>query len=446
TRLKPGQQTLMRLQQQHGNQFVQRHLAQIQREEAAKKKEEDSSGGGGKGFDLGEFVSKQVYDAIKKNMGDDKLKGYANQVAKLAAGEILKLISQGQTDPNALEKAAAALSKTMLTTQLDAALKEIFAGPAGQKLRSELLSMSQDPHKAVGLAIVGLAIMVASNAEIPELKKEFKLGGGFSASGEAKLGKFQEIAIHNVNLGLKYSSKHFGSTVSGGYSEKEGGKAATGVTVKGDGISAGVSGEYKSEGEDKGASGKAEVVAGTEEVQAKLLGKLTPAGNFNINFGSAINLEKFALSGSGTYDSIKGWSGVGELRLGPKQGHLSVKQSFNPNGESSLAFGPQIHTDVLKAIAMLNMSAADQTLDTSVTLTKPFGVKDLSMKAFLLTDIDDGILRKAGLDGNWTLHQKVDTQGVTQSLILLTFNANFVAQEGAKPAGGEGAVLLQGFW
>ena len=81
-----------------------------------------------------------------------------------------------------------------------------------------------------------------------------------------------------------------------------------------------------------------------------------------IELASLADFSQIALSGSGNYDSIKGWSGVGELRLGPKQGHLSVKQSFNPNGESSLAFGPQIHTDVVKAMAMLNMASDEMRL------------------------------------------------------------------------------------
>ena len=430
----------MRMQQKHGNKFVQRHIADMQREKEESKAAPKESEGGG----FGEFISKQVYDAISKELSESKLKGYATQVAGLATDEILKLMNEGQGDPTALEQASEELTKKILKNHLESALKEIFAGPAGQRLRSTLLGMSQDPDKAVGLAILGLAAMVASNAAIPKIKKSFKLGGGASADVSGDFGKFQEIAIKNIGLGLKYSSKHFNSSVSGSYADGKGVSATTQMGANAGPIKGSASATYKSEGEDEGVSGQATIAAQGEASKAELVGKLTPNGDFNIKLGSVFDVENFMASASGTYDSVKGWSGVGELRIGPKESHLSVKQTVNPDSESSLAFGPKINMDLIKAQAMLNMSAEDQTLDASVALKKPFGIQDMEVKAYLLTDLDDGVIKKAGLDGSWQLHHQVDGDGATQSLILLTFDAAFVQSDGEKPAGGQGALLLQG--
>ena len=269
-------------------------------------------------FDLNKWLHGKIYDLLKEQLGEDKLKEHAKTLASTATEALMKQIRGATSETDFVQKAQAEQIGRLLTADIRKGAEALLKSPEGQKVRQYILDHTkEDPVFAVGMVLLGLGAMIAANAEIPELKKDFDLGAGFKIGGQAKLGKFQEIAIQQVQLSLNYSSKYF---------------------------QAGVQGSYQGEGEQTGFGTQANAAVGSEEFKFTTKATLDPDGNLKLDVGPALNLkDRVAASAGATWSSAAGWSGVGKLRLGDKNSFLTSQVQIGADGEIKMAHGVGLH-------------------------------------------------------------------------------------------------------
>jgi hypothetical protein len=415
------QASLVQLQHQYGNAWVQRHLADgsLQREDEKKEAKTENAGGDKgekKSFDLGQWVSGQVYDILKEQLGEAKLKEYAKQIAGKATELLMEQVKGATGEQDIVEKARMKEIAAALSKDLGQVVQGILQSPQGKALQEALLSKTkQDPGFAIVMVILGLAGMVAANADIPELDKTLKLGAGFSATGKANLGKFRDIVAKQIQVGLNYTSEYF---------------------------RAGVQGSYAGEGEQKGFAAGANAAVGNEKVEFKTDFNIFQNGEFKLNAQNGLDFKKLGLTTGVSYSNVKGWKGVGEFRLGEKTHYLSTKIEVAGDGKVGLHFDHKFVHDLAVLSNSLKIDGNKTTYVSEAQLKNLFGTEGFNVGANMVADLTHPSIRELGLKADLKLLG--DPKDASKPTLFLRFDASYLAGKDGKKDAATGLLFLRG--
>ncbi len=283
--------------------------------EGGKKGDEKSED---KPFSLGDFISEKAYEALKKELGEKKLKEHAEKIAKMAADELTKLM-QGEKseDPSLADKLQETHLKNLALVMKDHLAKEVLElmnSPEGKKVQAELLKIAKTrPDVVVGMALIGLAIAYAADTKLKG-DKEFKMGKKFKGKVEGDLGSAKKIDLKTLKASLSYTGKAFKATLSGGHT-KEGKKPGTSAALS---MTAGKKGKTQ-------FSSKTEV-------------HIDPDKNFKFKLSPELKAKLFGMGGSLQYSEVdpKNWSGSVFMRIGGNNAFF--KPIFAVDGQGNLVF------------------------------------------------------------------------------------------------------------
>ncbi|MBP8000189.1 MAG: hypothetical protein KA314_11075 [Chloroflexi bacterium] len=415
------QATMLQLQQQHGNAWVQRHLADgsLQREETKpeeKKSNVASDKNDNGSFNLGQWVSGKVYDLLKKELGDEKLKAYSQQIAGKATELLLAQVKGATGEQDIIEKARMKEIAAALSQDVGQVVQSIFQSPQGKSLREALMrEIKQDPGLAIVMVLLGLAAAVAANADIPKLDETFKLGAGFSATGKADLGKFREIVAKQVQVGLNFTSEYF---------------------------RAGVQGSYAGEGEQQGFAAGAEAGVGSKEVEFKTDFNIFQNGEFKLHAQNALDFKKFGLTAGASFSNIKGWKGIGEFRLGEKTHYLSTKVEVAGDGKVGLFFEHKFVRDLSLLSNSLKLEGNKATMVNEAQLKNLFGVEGFNVGANLVSDLTHRSIQELGLKADLKLLG--DPKDASQPTLFLRFDTAYTAGKDGQKDAATGFLFLRG--
>ncbi|HET6444452.1 MAG TPA: hypothetical protein VFI27_07705 [candidate division Zixibacteria bacterium] len=163
TTLPLKQSTVLHMQRQYGNAYVQRYLAgrngigtrslssgshpsrnvhghsttlQRQKQKGATKGESKSGSGNSK-----DWLSGKVYEVVKEELGEAKLKKHAESLADTAAKTLAEQIQGSRTEAEFLKKAQTKLLSHHLKIEIQKTVTELLKSPEGKKLRSKILEI-----------------------------------------------------------------------------------------------------------------------------------------------------------------------------------------------------------------------------------------------------------------------------------------------------------------
>ncbi len=156
---------------------------------------------------LGKWLGSNLYGAVSDNLEYARFGKHADGVissAIKAAADQINLLDEYdnvEIDPAAVDAFGEALSQQ-------------FAGIGSQWVKGEgrdLVDSLQDwvdanPETVATVALLAAGGAVAANMEIPELKHKFGLTDELSAQVGVQLGRFQDIALEQIEAKLEYHS------------------------------------------------------------------------------------------------------------------------------------------------------------------------------------------------------------------------------------------------
>jgi hypothetical protein len=190
---------------------------QVQKED---KKEEGTTSKADKkdeAFNFEQWLSSTAYEALKKELGEDKLKGYAGQIAQKLSGllnEQLKTASK----PDMLNEDQIKAISAALNEDIKKGVTALLSSPEGQKVKEYLLhKVKTDAGVALGMALVGLAAFYLSNGEIPKVDKTFDIGKSAGVKLTGEFGKIQTPNIKNLGAVFKYTAEKFRTDIGVAY-------------------------------------------------------------------------------------------------------------------------------------------------------------------------------------------------------------------------------------
>jgi hypothetical protein len=367
-------------------------------------------------FDLDKWISKEVYDLVKSQVGESKLNEYAKSLAK-KAGELLVKQMEGVTTPgNMVEKEMHKVIGELFTADVKKATLEIMKSPAGAKLKELILQQArQDPGSVIGLVLTALAFAAASNADIPTIELQKKLGKGYEVKAKAELGKFQDIALKELKLGISYSAKDFQANISGSYSGEK--KKKLSLSMR-------------------------EAAAETEEEKKfKSNPNVSSSGDITFDF----DLKSFGMKTTYLYGGPKQWMGVWEFRLGEKNYYWAPKVVLGPDQKLTFALGNQFNSDSLQFYSAVFPGKDETSLSHYLKLDKPFGAEGLSVEASLRYQVNEPKVTGAKLAGQYKLLEK--PPGHPFPVVYLKFEGAYQAAGPGKPKPDfSGLVVIWGSW
>jgi hypothetical protein len=256
-----------------------------------------------------------------------------------------------------------------------------------------------------------LAYAAASNADIPTIDIQQKLGKGYELAAKAELGKFQAIALKELKLGISYSSKELDAKISGSYS-----------------------GEKK-----KFSLAMREAAPEMEKIKSDP--DITSSGDLTLDF----SMNKFGLKTTYLYGGPKQWMGVWEFRLGGKNYYWAPKVILGPDQKLSFALGHQFKTDVYQFYSAVFHSTDETSLSHKLKLDKPFGAEGLNVEASIRYRLNEPKITSAKLSGQYKLLEKAP--GHPFPVIYLKFEGAYQAAGIGQPKPDfSGLVVLWGVW
>jgi len=425
------QNSILAMQHASGNSAVQRYLSdhgqdlrlQPEEEKGEKPKGEAKS----PGFDIDQWLSSQVYDLVKSQLGDAKLKEYAAKVAKSGADLLMSKVSGATSAADLASQVPVETLGKWLADDITKAVVEILASPAGVKAKQAILTQAKtDPGSIIALSLAALTAAALANAEIPELDKKFDLGAGFSGQAGANLGKFQDIALKHVKLGLSYSSKYFRASTSGEYT----GESTPAV------------GKQTAQ-QPAGFSAAAEAATGPKEVEFKSGVSVNPSGEFKLDIGPSIDLKKFGLTATATYAAPKGWLGVGQLRLGTKSNYWMPKLTVNNDGKLNFELGHQFKTDLLVLSSTLKHAGGSTSMAHKIDFNKMFGSEALKLSASIHYNLEEPQITAAKFSGDYKILEGDKDKGAPYLLVKIEGSYQAPTPD-KKKTEYQGMLLLEG--
>lgn len=171
---------------------------------------------------LGTFLGPKLYEAIAPYLSFEKMRSYANQAIEAAGSAGADWVNSSVYGEQLDENQKGQLS-SLFSGKADELAKEFLESEAGKKILNKLQEfVGENPWVVVSVGILAAAGAVLADMEIPELKKKFKLGKGFSASAGVDLGSLRNIAIQSVSAGLEYKSAVLTSALTVSHSAENG--------------------------------------------------------------------------------------------------------------------------------------------------------------------------------------------------------------------------------
>lgn len=304
----------------------------LQRDAKTGKTSGKAAGKGGesedKPFNLGDWITEEAYEALKKELGEDKLKKHAGEVAKAAADELTKLMKgsgeeglQGIVDETHLKNIGELIKDDLAKEVLD-----ILNSDQGKALQKKLLGIVKSkPEVVIGMALVGLAIAYAKDVKLSK-EKEFKLGDSLKGKVKGDLGSAQNISFKTLEASLTYTGKSFKTTLTGGHT-KEGKKPGTSALLD---MAA-------------GKEGKAEMKSKTEV-------HIDPDKNLTFKLSPEFRMRLFGAGGALAYSETasKSWSGSAFLVIGGKKKFFKPVFTVDEEGNIVFKVDSQLLTDTYK--------------------------------------------------------------------------------------------------
>lgn len=161
---------------------------------------------------LGGMVGNKLYDALEKELTDDKLVKHATGAVD-SAMKSLEAYFKDNTAPNEHEAAA------RFVAALDGELKRI----AEQAVRTSgaadamLDWAGENPYLLATAAVAGAAAYILSNQDIPLIEKRVGLGGGHALLAGVDIGRTMDLALEQVRVGYRYSQGGTLGEIKGDY-------------------------------------------------------------------------------------------------------------------------------------------------------------------------------------------------------------------------------------
>jgi hypothetical protein len=363
-------------------------------------------------FNLDKWLSGKEYEIVKSAIGESKLKEYAKSLSK-KGGELLVRQMEGIKSPgDMVEKEIHKLIGDLFANDVQKVAEEIMNSPAGVNLRRLILQQAhQQPASVIGMVLTALAFAAASNADIPTIDIQQKLGKGYQLSAKAELGKFQAIALKELRLGISYSSKELEAKISGSYS-----------------------GEKK-----KFSLAMREAVPEMEKIKSDA--DVSSSGDLTLDF----SMDKFGLKTTYLYGSPSQWMGVFEFRLGGKNYYWAPKIILGPDQKLSFALGHQFKTDIYQFYSAIFHTTDETSLSHKLKLDKPFGAEGLNVEASIRYRLNEPKITSAKLSGQYKLLEKAP--GHPFPVIYLKFEGAYQAAGLGQPKPDfSGLVVLWGSW
>jgi hypothetical protein len=397
------------MQRQYGNATVSRYLSGInqsnqqpgvQRKPQKKTAKEEKKSGQPK-----DPIHGKIYELVKEQLGEAKLKKHAESISKAAADALADQVKGADSEADFVKKAQAKLLGKQLKTDIKNAVTELLKSPEGKKLKGMILhAFKTEPNVAVGAVLVAMAAAIAANAPA-KLDLDGKIGkSGFKWATKADLGKLRQFSLNSIQAGLSYSGKEYGAKFSIGYTgekEKEGGgkepaKATTSATLN-----------FK---------------------QSKMMTDLGPI----------VTRPEIALTSRLILSSKP--VGVAGIRIGDKKNFLSSEVKVDLSGNTTFKFS---HMKTLGAAGLLSAftTGSESTGSHKLTLNQPFDVKNLKLTANITYTTVDPTIKEAGINLQYKL---VDKKGAPIPLLYLSFEGDFKASSSSKPQAFSGVAVIQG--
>ena len=143
-------------------------------------------------------------DVINDLISEKSIQKYARSIVDSAAGSLKNFL---KSNVDAQDHDAASMFSNAIRGEMrnysDAIMMD--AGVA-QKISGFL---SENKFLVITAALGAAVKYVLDNEKLPELKKEFELGGGHSISTSIDIGTTLDIAVREIELGYRYSADRF---------------------------------------------------------------------------------------------------------------------------------------------------------------------------------------------------------------------------------------------
>jgi len=404
-----NQQSILQMQRRYGNAAVQRYLAENGRggkpaavQRAPQKQTKEGQNTGGKPNDP---IHNAIYELVKKELGEAKLKKHAKSIGEAAAKALVDQMKNADSEADFLNKAQTKLIGKVLKDDIQRSVTELLNSPEGKKLRGKILhAFKTEPNVAVAGVLVALAAAIAANAPA-KLDLDGKIGkSGLKWAAKADLGKLRTFSINSIKAGLAYSGKEYGANVSFEYTgeqdkdgdKKEPAKATTSATL-----------DFKS-------------------------------GSMKTDLGPVITRPQISLTTKLILSNNP--VGLASIRIGDKKNFLSTQMQIDANGKTTWQFGHMKTIDAL-GIQSTFKTGPEATGAHKLSLNKPFGVQNLDLSANITYTLEDPVIKEAGLNLEYKLIDKKDSP---IPLMYLQFSGQFTAAKGQDPQKFVGLAVIQG--
>ena len=372
----------------------------------SKKEQKEGQAGPAEGQEGGKEKS---FNLVKELLGEKQLEGYAQKASEAAIDKLVSLAKGAKSVDEFNTKIDVAEIKDILKDNLEKGLVELLKSPGGQKVQLAI----KEPAVVVAMVLIAMGTAAIANPELA-LEKKLDLGAGFKGDVDFNLGKLKEISVKKLKAGFSYTSKYFETSVSGGY---EAGKG------------------------EGGAAGKAGAPAAANEAKFTSPAEVDKEGNLKLDLRQVINWQTNSLMIGQSYESIKGWSGFLQLKLGNKHQYWTPKVTMGSDGNAKFELG---HTFTNDMVTMSTLLKGKEEMSHKLDLKNPFGIEGLSINANIAYGLEDPKLKSAGLEAKIKL-----TEGKKSSQIpalILTIGGKYQAAGPGKAQDLQGSILLVGHW
>jgi hypothetical protein len=161
---------------------------------------------------LGKKLGGKLYKAVIKQVTLEKMSKIASSGVNATFKQIGKMVKTGDKDVDPAEVDA---GMKALVDRFGKDAEDWVQSEDGQKLQAALVGLvDANPVAITVLALIAAAAAYMANVEIPELKEQFDLGGGFSGGVAVNLGTIQKIAIQKLEANLNYTAGQFSASVT----------------------------------------------------------------------------------------------------------------------------------------------------------------------------------------------------------------------------------------
>ncbi|MAY81426.1 MAG: hypothetical protein CL930_11655 [Deltaproteobacteria bacterium] len=143
---------------------------------------------------LGQWLGKELYEAIAPHLTHERMAAHANSALMAAFDAVLDM---GDLDKKSSEEFSKAFE-----AQFGQAAGNWLQGDGKDFAASLSDWVGANPHLIVTAALLAAAGAYMANAPIPELSQKLKLGDSLTAELGAKLGKLRDISLQEISLKL----------------------------------------------------------------------------------------------------------------------------------------------------------------------------------------------------------------------------------------------------